>query len=208
MKKLSLFLFVLTMLSSVFPQIPYSISGRVADEAGLPLPDTEVILEQSGSELKESRKTDLDGIYHFDCLAEGIYSLTFKRPGFIIERMENIEYHSLDPLRINRQLVVNPAVWGSDAGMLWDEPRKPLMIFVKDNQSSCNLENAQVVVSSIDGIPPKSPSTNLCGYTHLFLDPGHKYSVRISRDGFQEQIINFDMPDAAKKLEVRLKPIK
>jgi hypothetical protein len=122
--------------------------------------------------------------------------------------MENFEYHSLYPLKLNRQLAFNPAIYGSDGGIPSNEPLKPLMIFIKDNRSSSDLENAQVVVSGMEGILPKTSHSNLCGYTYLFLDPGKRYSARISKDGFQEQIIDFDMPDAAKKLEIRLNRIK
>lgn len=204
-------LLLITIPLSVFPQVPKSIYGRVCDSSGAPLDGIEVTLEQSKTELKRMCKTDRDGIYHFDCLEEGIYSLTFKSPagspGFITERMEDFTYPALHSLRIDRRLEINPAVrevWIIDS----DEPGKPLTISVKDSGSSGNLENTQIVISDANGILDESPTTDLCGIAQIRLEPGKRYSVRISKDGFENKAINFEMPDQQKRLNIRLDPVK
>jgi hypothetical protein len=211
MKLCSGILFVIAIQILAFPQVPKAIYGRVCDSSGAPLDGIEVTLEQSNTELKRSCKTDRDGIYHFDCIEEGIYSLTFRSPGgspgFITERMEDFTYPALQSLRIDRRLEINPAVrevWIIDS----DEPDKPLTISVKDGRSSDNLENTQIIISDANGILDKSPTTDLCGRASILLVPGKRYSVRLSKDGFENKVINFDMPDEEKQLQIRLNPIK
>jgi len=204
---------VMTMIFIAVPEEtflpePHSISGRVVDAGGLPLPSVEVTLEQSNDEWKRSCTTDKDGMYYFDCLSEGDYSISFRSRGFITERMENFTYNRLGSLTLNRTLELDHDRY---ADIIFrvpsDEPGKPLIIIVKDNRSSDYLEHAQVVISDANGILPKSATTNLCGNTSVHLVPGKSYSARISKNGFQEEVINFDMTDEPKRLEVRLKPI-
>ena len=202
------FLLVLASLFMAFPQVPHSISGRVVDTGGFSLPGIEVILEQSNSESRKSTTTDKDGMYNFDCLMGGLYNLTFKCPGFITERMENFTYKVYSSLVLNKVLQIDPAVGDVLVAIPSDEPGKSLIVTVRDNQSSNNLENAQVVISSADGILKKSITTSLCGIASIRLEPGKKYSMRISKYGFQAQVTNFDMSDESKKLEVRLDPVK
>jgi hypothetical protein len=202
-----LILLAFTLPVVALPQVPNSINGRIVDPGGMPLSGIEVTLEQSNAALKRSYTTDRDGMYHFDCLAEGIYSLTFRCPGFITERMEDFTYRSSDALRIDRKLQIDPAVW-EITEFPSDEQGKPLIISVKDSRSSNNLANAEIVISDANGILDKSPTSDLCGLADIRLEFGKRYSVRVSKEGFETKVINFDMPDEKKRLDIRLDPIK
>jgi hypothetical protein len=203
-----LILLAFTLPVVALPQVPNSINGRIVDPGGMPLSGIEVTLEQSNAALKRSYTTDRDGMYHFDCLAEGIYSLTFRCPGFITERMEDFTYRSSDSLRIDRKLQINPAVWDLIFEVPSKEPGKSLTISVKDSQSSKNIENAEIVISDANGILAKSPTTDLCGLADIRLESGKRYSVRVSKEGFETKVINFDMPNEEKRLDIRLDLIK
>jgi hypothetical protein len=199
-------LFLFTMPFWAYGQVPHSISGRIADLSGEPLPGVEVILENPKMEFERSYKTEKDGMYHFDCLEKGVYSLSFKLAGFIAERMENFTYSPPSSLEFNRELQLDPATEDTfifpAAG-----PEKALVVIVRDNRTSDYLENAQVAI--FDGDFRKgAPITNVCGNASMFLEPGKKYSVRISKDGFKEQVINLDMPKEPKRMNVRLSPSK
>jgi hypothetical protein len=121
--------------------------------------------------------------------------------------MEDFTYRSPHFLRIDRKLQIDPAVW-EITEFPSDEPGKPLIISVKDSRSSDNLENAEIVINGANGILAESPTTDLCGIADILLEPGKRYSVRVSREGFETKVINFDMPDKHKQLDIRLDPIK
>jgi hypothetical protein len=88
------FLLALTLPLIASSQVPSSIHGRVVDSAGLPLRGITVTLEQPKTTLRQSIKTDKNGIYNFDDLANGQYGLMFEGPGLITERIDNITYRS------------------------------------------------------------------------------------------------------------------
>jgi hypothetical protein len=89
-------------------------------------------------------------------------------------------------------------------------PGETLSIVVKDDRSSNYLENAQVLINNThDALFNKElPKTNLCGNSNTLLEPGRKYSIRISKEGFQDNTIELEMPNQPNRLEVRLIPAK
>jgi hypothetical protein len=201
-----IFLLIIALPFVAFSQVPNSIIGRVVDREGMPLPSVIITLEQSSTSVKKSYTTKMDGIYHFDCLTEGQYSLTFQLKGFITEKMINFTYTPPQSLTLNRNLEIDLS-----AGDLYirgssDTPERILEIYVKHQHKSNNLEDAQITISDSNGIFYKSHSTGLCGNASINIEPGKRYVVRVSKRGFKEQVIEFEMPYEYKRLDVSLPP--
>jgi hypothetical protein len=187
--------------------VAYSIRGQVLDRSELPLPGATVTLFDSETGQKKSVFTDKNGIYHFDCLTGGRYSLTFALRGFITERMENFTYRVPQSLVIDRMLQLDTAgreEWVFPA----EESTKALTVFVKNKVSSTNLDEVEIVVVDANNMFYEFRQTDACGTARAFLKPLKKYTINISKDGFAEKAVSFEMPDRPKDLEIQLEPNK
>jgi hypothetical protein len=195
----SVLFFAMPLLA--FGQVPNSVYGHVQDSSGEPLPGVEVILQKSNMQFSRSLRTGKDGVYHFDCLEKGVYTLNFKLTGFITERLENFTYSPPSSLRLDRELQLDLST--ADVFIFpADSPDKALVVIVRDSHSNY-LENVRVTIYDGD-LRKESSNTNSCGNATIFLAPGKRYSVRISKDGFEQQSINIDMPSEPKHLDIYL----
>jgi hypothetical protein len=209
MRLCKLIFLLLAMPLSSFSQVPRSIHGTIFDTGGLPLGGVTVILEKLNDLTNQSFTTGSDGIYHFDCLADGKYSLTFKHEGFITERMEDFTYKHPQSHTFDKILYIDPAVYEKGMHIYGrvDGTDRGIEISVKDDQSAC-VDDAVIAASNNKGVLLKSSKTDVCGKATIWLAHGNRYSVRISKDGFKEQVINVDLGEKGTMLEIRLDPEK
>src|ERR1044071_5909076 len=58
------------------------LTGSVVDEKGAALPDTTVVITQTGTGLKREAQTNQDGIYTVQDLPPGVYQISATHAGF------------------------------------------------------------------------------------------------------------------------------
>jgi hypothetical protein len=79
---------LLFALSAVFPLFLVAqadrggISGRITENTGAVIPQTPVVLRNEGTGVAQSSVTNSDGVYVFQSLNPGSYTITVERPGF------------------------------------------------------------------------------------------------------------------------------
>ena len=75
-------LLVLMQASVVFAQFSSGVQGSVLDTSGAAVSNATVTLENSGTHIKQTAKSDSAGVYRFTSLAPGAYSVTASAAGF------------------------------------------------------------------------------------------------------------------------------
>src|SRR4051812_33897666 len=97
--------FILLLLMPSFGQERrIAISGTVTDPAGIPVPGTEVTLRHS-VDLVQTATTDQEGLFRFDALDAGSYSVEVIRTGFVaVSVTVRASSRSPAPLRIKLKL--------------------------------------------------------------------------------------------------------
>src|SRR5262249_52247500 len=68
-----------------------AVTGTVTDPSGAVIPDASVVLKNKETVATRDTKTNAVGIYRFDAVDLGLYSITVKVPGFKQAVLENIE---------------------------------------------------------------------------------------------------------------------
>lgn len=100
-------------------QRPKSITGRLVDESGQPIPNAAVYIRKAGPPTSPSRSlgTDEDGRFHADDLASGAYSVSAYAPGYVpaTEAVEREYYRAGDVvnLRVMKGGVITGTVTNS-----------------------------------------------------------------------------------------------
>ena len=195
------------MQLSAFPQVPSSIRGTVFDLGGLPLLGVTVTLEKLNENTNQSFTTGINGMYHFDCLPDGKYTLIFSLRGFITERMEDFTYKKPQSYKFDKYLYIDPASY--EKGLIIhgriDGPDRGIEMSVKDDQSAF-VDDALITATNDRGVILQSSKTDLCGNATIWLEYGNRYSLRIIKDRFKEKVVSVDLGENGTKLDIRLDP--
>lgn len=110
MKEIKRFLNVLAAIllvsGMVFAQAVTSVSGRVTDPTGASIPGASIELENTGTGLKRTGKSDPAGLYSFLQVVPGDYRLTAKATGFATKVINDVRLLVNNPATVNIGLEV------------------------------------------------------------------------------------------------------
>jgi hypothetical protein len=98
---LSLLLLFLVVPALLAQTSGASLTGRVADESGAPLPGVTVTATNSATGFNRSTVTAADGIYHFPSLPAGTYSVLAELSGFASVTTRNVELNVATERELN-----------------------------------------------------------------------------------------------------------
>ena len=77
--------------SALYGQTSSTLAGTVADQTGAVVTDARVTVSSAASGLSRSVNTGDSGIYRFDLLPPGIYTVQASKTGFGITTATNVE---------------------------------------------------------------------------------------------------------------------
>lgn len=87
-------------------QVHAELLGRVTDELSQPIPGAAATLVEVGTQVSQTRVTDIAGTYGFVGLQPGLYRLVIELVGFRRTVREGLELHSGERLRIDVELEI------------------------------------------------------------------------------------------------------
>src|SRR6185369_5602693 len=87
-----LFILAFLLIHSIaaFAQRPASLRGQVTDQLGAVVVGVSVTLTDSNGK-KKATQTDSGGVYRFDNLTGGVYTLTAQQKGFASDTISGLE---------------------------------------------------------------------------------------------------------------------
>jgi hypothetical protein len=84
-----------------------SITGRIVDGAGYPVPGVSVAARRDAKKAVSRTTTGADGTYQFERLSEGTYHVDFQLLGFDITRRNNVRVRKDAPASVDATLFVS-----------------------------------------------------------------------------------------------------
>ncbi|MFC6645293.1 carboxypeptidase regulatory-like domain-containing protein [Granulicella cerasi] len=107
----SLVIFMMTLVAACTPGLlaqttGATLSGIVADSTGARIPDAQITLTLGASGSKRTATSNAEGVYSFNALEPGIYTMHTERDGFAINNARNITLHPADVRTMNIMLQI------------------------------------------------------------------------------------------------------
>ncbi|MBI2686328.1 MAG: TonB-dependent receptor [Acidobacteria bacterium] len=139
----ALFLFSLTC---AFAQAPTaSLTGTVSDPSGAVIANASVVLTNSATGFNRTLTTNAEGVYAFNAVPIGVYTLTIEAPGFPKQIRERVELQVGQTARIDATLQV-----GNVAESIRVEGGAPLLQ-TETTEVGTVIENKRIVELPLNG---------------------------------------------------------